>query len=151
MDKAELNEFANDVFDRFKNPFVKHQLSSIALNSISKFKVRVLPSLLEYIHLNNKLPIHLTYSFACLIRFYKGTWQGEKLPLNDDEKIIEAFSKIWDLEDPAKIAKAVLENHDFWEQDLNLTKALTKAITLALEEIEKRGIEQGFIHFKNKI
>jgi tagaturonate reductase len=42
MDKVELDLFAEDVLDRFRNPFIKHNLSSIALNSIDKFKVRVL-------------------------------------------------------------------------------------------------------------
>ena len=150
LGEEELKSFANEVFDRFRNPFIKHQLSSIALNSISKFKVRVLPSLLKYIELNNKIPVHLTYSFACLIRFYKGDWQGNKLPVQDSNEITDAFSKIWDLEDPGQIAKAVLENQAFWGQNLNLIESLSKAITVALEEIEKTGIEQGFIHFKKK-
>ena len=147
LGEEELKSFAHAVFDRFRNPFIKHQLSSIALNSISKFKVRVLPSLLKYIEINNKIPVHLTYSFACLIRFYKGEWQGHTLPVQDSNEITEAFSEIWKLEDPAQITKVVLANRDFWGQDLNLIKELPKAISLALTEIEKRGIEQGFIHF----
>src|SRR5690606_22033292 len=81
MDQDELENFAEAVLDRFRNPFIKHMLSSIALNSISKFKVRVLPSLLEYVELKGKLPIHLTFALACLIRFYNSQWQGEVLPL----------------------------------------------------------------------
>jgi tagaturonate reductase len=76
LPEEELSSFANDVFDRFRNPFIKHQLASIALNSISKFKVRVLPSLLAYEEKYNELPVHLTFAFACLIRFYKGEWKG---------------------------------------------------------------------------
>ena len=122
LEEEELKSFAHEVFDRFRNPFIKHQLSSIALNSISKFKVRVLPSLLKYIEIKNKIPIHLTYSFACLIRFYKGDWQGNTLPVQDSNEVTKAFSKIWNLEDPNKIAKVVLENRDFWGQNLNLIK-----------------------------
>ncbi len=77
MDREELINFGEEVFDRFRNPFIKHLLSSIALNSISKFKVRVLPSLLEYIEIHNAIPTHLSFAFACLIRFYKGSWQGK--------------------------------------------------------------------------
>ena len=151
LEEKELKSFANEVFDRFRNPFINHNLSSIALNSISKFKVRVLPSLLKYIELNNKIPVHLTYSFACLIRFYKGDWKGNKLPVQDSNEITDIFSKIWELNNSGQIAKAVLGNQDFWGQDLNLIESLPKAITLALEEIEKSGIEQGFTHFKNKV
>lgn len=63
--------FANSVFDRFKNPFIQHKWRSIALNSVSKFSVRVLPTLLEYKEKNNRLPKCLTMSLAFLIYFYK--------------------------------------------------------------------------------
>ena len=150
LEKEELNNFADEVFDRFRNPFIKHNLSSIALNSISKFKVRVLPSLLKYIEVNKKIPMHLTYSFACLVQFYKGEWKGNKLPVQDSNEIIDVFSKIWTLTNTAKITEAVLKNQDFWGQDLNLIKGLPQAMSLALEEIGKNGIEQGFINFKKK-
>ena len=63
--------FANSVFDRFKNPFIQHKWRAIALNSVSKFSVRVLPTLLEYKEKKNKLPKCLTLSLANLIYFYK--------------------------------------------------------------------------------
>lgn len=63
--------FANSVFDRFKNPFIQHKWRSIALNSVSKFSVRVLPTLLEYKEMNNRLPKCLTMSLTFLIYFYK--------------------------------------------------------------------------------
>lgn len=151
MDKEELSNFANDVFDRFKNPFIVHQLSSIALNSISKFKVRVLPSLLKYIDLKNKIPVHLTFAFASLLRFYKGDWKDATLPVKDSKEIVNAFSKIWTLNGTTKIVQAALENTDFWGQDLNEVQNLRQALIIGLEEIENNGIEQGFNNFKNKI
>jgi len=147
MDRSELNSFAEEVFDRFRNPFIKHQLASIALNSISKFKVRVLPSLLEYISIHNKIPVHLTFALACLIRFYKGTWKGDKLPVNDSDKIMEVFKGIWKQNDYAQIAKTTLENTSFWGQDLTKIKELCPAVSFALEEIDSNGIENGFINF----
>ena len=71
LPKEELEEFANDVLDRFSNPYIKHSLLDISLNSCSKFTVRCLPSLLDYIEINNKLPEALTFSLAALIQFYK--------------------------------------------------------------------------------
>ena len=150
MDKSELNNFAEEVFDRFRNPFIKHLLSSIALNSISKFKVRVLPSLLAYVSLHNKIPRHLTFALACLIRFYKGTWQGESLPLNDSDQVIKTFEDIWNLNDYSQISEVTLKNIDFWGEDLTKIKSLTKAIASALEEIENNGIEKAFNNFSKK-
>ena len=151
MDTEELNSFAEEVLDRFRNPFIKHKLADIALNSISKFKVRVLPSILEYVNIHNKVPKHLTYGFACLIRFYKGNWQGETLPVNDSDEIVKSFKQIWGLDGFYEISKAVLKNTEFWGQDLTEIKGLTNAITIALEEIEVNGIEIGFANFSNKI
>ncbi len=76
LPKEELQQFANDVMERFLNPYIRHELMSIALNSISKYKVRVLPSLLKYIELKKQLPEKLVFSLAALIRFYKGEWRG---------------------------------------------------------------------------
>ena len=151
LSETELKSFSNEVFDRFRNPFVEHQLSSIALNSISKFKVRVLPSLLKYIELNNKIPVHLVFAFASLIRFYKGDWNEMVLPVQDDKEIINTFKEIWGLKDYEQITKIVLGNQEFWGQDLNLINNLTQAITLGVKEIDENGIEQGFINFKKNL
>lgn len=150
LEKSELNTFADEVLDRFRNPFIKHKLADIALNSISKFKVRVLPSLLAYEAKESKLPTHLTFALACLIRFYKGTWNGKVLPVNDSEEILSEFNKIWKAADVKRVSYATLQNTEFWGCDLNKVTNLTEAITFALNEIESNGIEQGFVNFKNK-
>lgn len=150
MDPSELNQFAEEVLDRFRNPFIKHQLSDIALNSISKFKVRVLPSLLKYVELNQKLPVYLTFSLACTIRFYQGEWNGKALPIKDNPEIVEAFKQAWSSNDAGKVAREILANTEFWDQDLNEVKGLTEAVILALDEIEANGIEKGFANYKKQ-
>ena len=149
MEKAELEKFADDVFDRFRNPYVKHQLSSIALNSISKFKVRVLPSLLEYCHRENKLPLKLVYAFACLIRFYKGSWNGNNLPLKDNAVIIDEFAALWKTNSLDEITQKVLSRTDYWGEDLTQIKELSNAISTALKFMEEEGIQAGFANFTN--
>ena len=71
LPKDELESYAASVIERFSNPYIKHYLTSIALNSVSKFKVRVLPSILEYIKRFGKTPTTLVFSLAKLIEFYK--------------------------------------------------------------------------------
>lgn len=105
LPEGELVEYANNVFERFSNPYIKHMCSSIALNSISKFKVRVLPSVLEYIKRKNKMPKHLLFSFARLIEFYK-----TDMP-NDDKEVME-FMKNSD-------TKTILANEKLWGEDLS--------------------------------
>ena len=147
LDKNELETFAEAVFDRFRNPFVKHLLASIALNTISKFKVRVLPSLLGYVEKFNKLPVNLTFSLACLIRFYKGDWNGSALPLKDSQTVIDFFSSIWKDSDYQTIAQNALSNTDFWDADLTQIPNLTDCIVLALKEMDTKGIEAGFHNY----
>ncbi|MBC3845005.1 tagaturonate reductase [Winogradskyella echinorum] len=147
MDRNELDSFAEEILDRFRNPFIKHKLADIALNSISKFKVRVLPSLLEFEAKNGKLPTNLTFAFACLIRFYKGTWQGANLPIKDSEEVVSNFKNIWKNKDYNLIANQVLSNIDYWDNDLTRVKKLPTAIAFALAEIDSNGIEFGYENF----
>lgn len=148
MERDELEQFADAVFDRFRNPFIKHQLSSIALNSISKFKVRVLPSILTYIDRKKVLPLHLVYAFACLIRFYKGNWKGQELPVNDDKDTISEMQQIFQMDSYGNVAKAVLKKKEYWDTDLTLVPNLHEAVALALEHLENEGVQQGFKNFK---
>ena len=105
LPKDELTEYAESVITRFSNPFIKHYLSSIALNSVSKFKVRVLPSILEYIKRYNKMPETLIFSFAKLIDFYRTDMT------NDDKDICE-FMKTASVEE-------ILKNTSLWDEDLS--------------------------------
>ena len=148
MDKNEIIAYTEEVMDRFKNPFIKHALADIALNSISKFKVRVLPSLLQYYNANKKLPTNLTFSLACLIQFYKGTWNNEALPVKDSSEIVEAFKEAWQLGTLDLVVPKILTNIEFWGEDLTNVKGLSDALILALNEIEANGIEQGFSNFE---
>lgn len=150
MDKKEVNDYAEEVMDRFRNPFIKHLLSDIALNSISKFKVRVLPSLLQYYNDNKQLPTNLTFSFACLILFYKGVWEGKTLPIKDTPEIVEAFKSAWELPNIEAVVNAVLSNEDFWEEDLTKVNGLSQDIVFALSEIEANGLEKGYLNFNKQ-
>ena len=150
MDKQELNSFADEIFDRFRNPFIIHNLSSIALNSISKFTVRVLPSLLGYVDIHKRLPTNLTFAFAALIRFYKSTWNGETLPVQDSDDIITKFAEIWKYKDYVEITNNALSIKDYWGEDLTKVKNLTEAVALALKEIETNGIEVGYANYSKK-
>lgn len=115
LPKDELISYANSVVERFSNPYIKHYLSAIALNSVSKFKVRVLPSILEYIKRFNAMPETLLFAFAKLIDFYKTDMT------NDDADVV-AFMKNND-------TAAILANASLWGQDLSfLTDEVAKYV-----------------------
>ena len=143
-DTSEMVGFANAVFERFKNPFVDHYLSSIVLNSISKFKARVLPSLLKYNQVNGKQPLYLCFAFACLIRFYKGNWEGKSLPIQDNPTQTALFVSAWNAKNIRITVEDILKEKQLWDQDLSLETGLVNLIEIALTAIELEGIEKGF-------
>jgi tagaturonate reductase len=101
--------------DRFRNPFIRHELISISLNSISKFRVRVLPTILEYHSRTGQFPENLIRSFVDLIRFYKGNINGESIPLKDEPAVLEFFEKVWKKENKEEIIETVLANEIYGE------------------------------------
>ena len=115
LPKAELEQYAKDVLTRFANPHIRHLLMSIALNSVSKFKVRVLPSVLEYIRRYGKMPKALLLSFAKLIEFYRTD------RTNDDPEVT-IFMKT------ASVAE-ILSNTALWGEDLGfLAEEVTRYV-----------------------
>jgi tagaturonate reductase len=141
LPEAELNQFANDVLDRFRNPYLEHALLSISLNSTSKYKTRVLPSVLEFIKRKNTLPNRLLFSLASLIAFYKGDRNGEEIPLKDDQSALDFFANQWANNTIATIAKETLENSNFWGQDLTKYDGVLEAVTKHLENIQSKGMQ----------
>ena len=128
----ELNEFAGQIIERFKNPFIHHELKSISLNSISKFKVRVLPSLLDYKTIKNELPMGLVTAFAHLVKLYL----SDDFEINDDEVIKEFFHKLGQSNsDASEIMQTVLSNEDFWGQDLTKVEGLKELMTTQYQSI----------------
>lgn len=105
LPRDELEAYANSVLERFSNPYIKHYWSSIVLNSVSKFKVRVLPSILEYIKRFDKMPETLIFSFAKLIELYK-------TDMTNDDAAVTEFMKTHSV-------KEVLANTALWDTDLS--------------------------------
>jgi tagaturonate reductase len=132
----ELRQFAGDVLERFQNPFIRHELKSIAMNSISKFRIRVLPTIKEYHKRSGKLPKRLVYSLAALIRFYKGDWNGELLPVNDSSEIVETFKEIWNNHPAEAVPQLVLSSTTIWGEDLSRIEGLLERVKTSLQEIE---------------
>ncbi len=134
LPQDELEEFANSVLERFANPYIRHELISISLNSISKFKVRVFPSFLEYVQGIGKLPVNIVESLAALILFYKGEYKGETIPLSDTDEVLDFMKLAWKDNDPYSAVPKILSNTKFWDHDLYMYKGLTELILKIMEE-----------------
>lgn len=140
LPQGELERFAHEVIDRFRNPYVHHLLSSIALNSVSKFKTRDLPSLLQYQEKTGQLPRRLCLGLAALIVFYKGELDGKTMPINDSKEVVDFMAMQWQTLRPGAITLEemvgrILAHETFWEQDLRSIPGLIEEITGAIERI----------------
>lgn len=120
-------KFGEAVLERFSNPFIKHQLLSIALNSVSKFQVRVLPTILEYKEKFGSYPKALTFSMAALIAFYKTDES------NDGAEIME-YMKTASVEE-------IMKREDYWHNDLTEMIPLVKEY---YDLIQEKGMAEAY-------
>ena len=150
LDKQQLNDYAHSVLERFSNPFIIHKLESISLNSISKFKVRVLPSLISYFRKQRKVPKNLTFSMAALIYFYGKEVSKHPYPLKDDPEIIAFFNKIWSERNIEKVVLETLSNTDLWDKNLAEISPLKYSLTKALNALATHDkINEAYQFFKS--
>lgn len=126
-DTEDNRAFGKAVLERFSNPFIKHLLLSIALNSVSKFKARVLPTILEYKEQRGVYPQALVFSLAALIAFYRTD------SANDGEEIMQ-FMKTASVAD-------ILKREDYWGGDLT---DLLPDVEKWYQVIEAEGMSKAY-------
>ncbi len=141
----DLRSFAEEVFRRFRNPFVEHKLLDISLNSVAKFKARLLPQLLSYSETHGDAPLRLSFALAGLIMFYKGERDGAPFTLRDSEEVLTLFGEAWRAYQKGETAlrdvtDSVLGHEPFWEQDLREISGLSERVRVGLEQIEEKGM-----------
>lgn len=150
LPKADLTAFAEAVTGRFRNPFIKHALLSICLNSVSKWRARCMPSLLGYVEKTGELPAHLTFSLASLMSLYRGgkltgdgrlecQRDGQPYYLQDDAAVLNFFAET-SSESPEEQAKEFLSNETFFGPDLCKVPGLVESVGASLREILDKGM-----------
>ena len=141
LPKPELQQFADSVVERFVNPYVKHFVTSIMLNSFPKYKTRDLPGLKTYLERKGELPKGLVLGLAGIITYYKGGKRGDvEIVPNDDAAIVELLKSLWATGDFRKVAEGVLAAEFIWGEDLNVVPGLTDLLTADLALIQNEGM-----------
>ena len=144
LPKEELEKFAADVMERFRNPFVKHFVTSIMLNSFPKFKTRDLPGLKTYLERKGELPQGLVLGLAAICTYYKGGKRGQdEIVPNDDPKIMGLLKELWATGDVSKVAQGVLADEFIWGEDLNAIPGLTNLLCKDLSLIREKGMREA--------
>jgi tagaturonate reductase len=145
LPKDEVDAFANSVIERFENPFIRHELMSIALNSTTKFKTRLLPSYNGYVEKYGDLPRHILFAFAALCVFYKGKRGEEDIKLQDNPEYLEFWQQLWQNKDYRVIAETVLARTDIWEQDLSNACDIVAGYIADIDTLGAREALQKFL------
>lgn len=142
----ELRQFASDVLERFNNPYVDHQVTSIMLNSFPKFETRDLPGLKTYLERKGQLPKGLVLGLAAIITYYKGGTRADGAPIqpNDAQEIMDLLTQLWATGNTRKVAEGVLGATDIiWKeskQNLNEIPGLTDMVEGFLNNIQSKGM-----------
>ena len=147
LPKSELESFARDVIKRFKNPYIKHMLLAIALNSMTKFHTRILPQLLKYQKQQEKVPELMSYAIAGQILLYRGVRGGQPVKLSDNKDWLDKFASIWQGYDRSdlrltELVTEVLGAEWHWQQDLNQVPGLNQAVSTALADMLESGVRE---------
>lgn len=153
LPEAERQSYAATIMERFGNPYIRHELISIALNSVSKWKVRVLPSVKDRVAQYGVAPEGLSFSLAALLWFYRGQMtNGEYVgyraagnyPIKDDAEVIQILSAAWAAHASGRTAALVellLGDKRLWGEDLTLVAGLAERVTKYLLNIETKGVQ----------
>lgn len=140
----ELKQFADAVIERFVNPYVKHFVTSIMLNSFPKYRTRDLPGLKTYLERKGELPQGLVLGLAAIITYYKGGKRGEtEIVPADDAAIVKLLKDLWATDDADKVARGVLGAEFIWGEDLNAIPGLTGMLAEKLALIRNEGMRKA--------
>ena len=152
LSEATLTAFANEIYDRFSNPQVHHELMSISLNSTAKFKSRLLPTAFDYVKQNGKFPPHVAFSLASMLVFFKGVRNEEKINIQDEQQFLDFYQDTWmqfnaDQLDVYGVVQAFLGLTEHWESNLNEIAGLTQMVADFVTAILTDGMEIALTNF----
>ena len=137
-DPKELQEFADGILERFLNPYIRHQLKSIALNSLSKWETRNYPTVKDYYRKFGKLPRREVFTLAALLALYA---PNSGFAPDDNKDSVNFIQTHWNDTDYEATAKAIISGSGIFQADFEAeVPGITKAVAAHLASIRKNGI-----------
>ena len=98
--------------------------------------------MLDFYLRDKQLPKHLVYSFAALLCYYKGEFNGKKIELKDDQMILDMANKIWtEFDSIEEVVSSWVGAKDIWGLDLNTIVGLKSQIVKYASDILSGDID----------
>lgn len=146
LPKDEMQFFADSVLERYGNPFVRHELMSIALNSTTKYVTRILPTVLDFYRNTNKIPTVAAFSFAALCVFYKGDRNGTPIKLQDNPEYLDMWKDLWSKVDGSQesivnFVENLLAHDEIWGLNLNTLGDFKAQVINGISSILENGMK----------
>lgn len=146
LSAEECKKFADSVLERFENPYIRHELMSIALNSTTKFRTRLLGTYADYVNKFGKVPTDILFSFAAMTVFYKGKRGEEEIKLSDNPEFLEFWQEVWKNGDYTQVAKSALSREDIWQEKL-ATEENVAFVANAIKEMCELGMRKALQNY----
>ncbi|MBW5449084.1 tagaturonate reductase [Cohnella sp. CFH 77786] len=151
--RQEMEAYAATVFERFGNPYIRHRLADIAMNSLSKFRTRLLPTFASYAERGEAIPARLALGLSGLLRYYRVerdesgrysgvTLRGERYAVRDDAASLDRIAGVWEEagrsgETIAWAVRKLLSDERLWGRELSAWNGLAEAVAEQLAEWER--------------
>ena len=152
LPEEDLKSFSEAVIERFKNPFIDHRLLDISLNSVSKWKARVMPTMIDYYKKYNRLPTNIIFSFSALMAFYCSTEfreacligrrNGQEYPIKDSPEVLKFFADNYRRLENQQLVEKFAGSDGFFGEDLTKYPDFTKMVVRSLNEIQEKGMKR---------
>lgn len=148
-------DFAGAVLERFQNPFIRHALVDITLQSTMKMRVRVIPSVLAFTARTGRAPRSLAFGFAAFLSFMDGRFQaarrarGLPVPADDHaERLAALWASVPDESTPAMehLVRAACADRELWDTDLGAVPGFANAVAARLRRIRTVGVADALMH-----
>lgn len=146
LPQNEIEQFTNDVMERFANPTIYHELLTISLNSMTKYKTRILPSAISYYEMTQKLPTYSLFSLASLFVMYSLKDESGNIIVKDDDRFITMWKRLWDENQVEKLVHEVM-SLKHWEYDFNEMKGSFDYVIECINDILKLGMKDALVKY----